>query len=145
MLKETTSFSLIIFCFVVLSVGVTVFAFKPLEQIDSSRIISTLVHEKSRLQVFHSFKNDTHTFKGSMAVLGCENFLTGVSVSSGMPAHMRLAFTVTPSLQKCDSSDMSPEPFLITVASKKPSPEAVLESVTVNNTATAFSVIEQEK
>ncbi len=145
MLKETTSFSLIIFCFVVLSVGVTVFAFKPLEKTDSSLLLRPSVHEKPRLQVFHSFKNGTHSFKGSMAVSGCDNFLTGVSVSSGMPAHMRLAFTITPSLQKCDSADMSPEPFLITVASKKSSPEAVLESITVNNTATAFSVIEQEK
>ena len=146
MSKETSSFSLIIFLFIILTAWWAVSSFKIPQRPPAVTIqvpLPDVAHTKPPLQVAHSFIKGVHSYTGSMNISSCDNFLTGVSVTAGTASHVQLTFNIFPGKSSCyPLSSLVSEPFAVSFSANKFTNKPVLDSVFINNAAAAFLVTE---
>lgn len=152
--KEVRSFSIIILLFCILTawwaLSATRQIFEP-EYVVMRVPQSTLPTASPRLTtteapliMYHTFKKNIDTYTGMVAVRSCESFRTNLSTFSTDPVRLRVQVTTTHSTISCTTKDTpSLTPFSVAYGAPKPGAHTVLDSIKINNTAAAFTVIEK--
>lgn len=110
---------------------------------DTSLFVDSAYAPTAPLLIHHAVVNDTHIYRGSLAIpVDCDALSTSIAVSGRNPTHVQVSLMVWRSYHNCSTTNnLATTPFSVSFSNNVAAP-VVFDGITVNNKKVFTSLVD---